>query len=403
MRFFYTIILLGVIWGIVILLMLRFFNKRWWKIRWIRWSAIALPLFAIISACLWFYGRKFTISLFTETGGPLTAAFLVIMTGMIIVLPLTGFLGLADRLYARLRRKKETAPDSDLHDPERRTVLQGVAAAFPLLAIGAGTGGVSASYTDTKVYLLPMEFDNLPLELEGLRILHLSDSHLGIYKFLHDWEAIFPEAAKLKPDIVLMSGDISDDLSILPEALKIAESFNPRLGTFASLGNHEYYRGITRVRQIFDRSTIPLLIDEGITVSANGATIYIGGADDPRYLNRDTSEFLKNTVDTTMRLTGSDSFKILMSHRPEGFDRARELGVDLTLAGHTHGGQVGIGGRSVFSAMTDRYLWGLYGNSKSRLYVSSGIGHWFPFRLGCPTEAPVIELVRTGMTGGIRI
>ena len=81
-----------------------------------------------------------------------------------------------------------------------------------------------------------------------------------------------------------------------------------------------------------------------------------------------------------------------MTHRPEGFDPASEMGIELTLSGHTHGGQAGLNGRSLWSAFTDRYLWGHYAKNGSQMYLSSGIGHWFPFRLGCPTEAPIIEL-----------
>jgi predicted MPP superfamily phosphohydrolase len=85
-----------------------------------------------------------------------------------------------------------------------------------------------------------------------------------------------------------------------------------------------------------------------------------------------------------------------MAHRPDAFNAAVELDIDLTLSGHTHGGQVGLGGRSFWSLFAPgSYLRGLYRKEKSRLYVSSGIGHWFPFRLGCPSEAPIIELIAT--------
>jgi uncharacterized protein len=84
-----------------------------------------------------------------------------------------------------------------------------------------------------------------------------------------------------------------------------------------------------------------------------------------------------------------------MSHRPDAFDHAAVRGIDLTLAGHTHGGQIGMFGRSVFeSYWPERYLWGRYERNGSQLYTSAGVGHWFPFRLGCPPEAPVIELTR---------
>jgi predicted MPP superfamily phosphohydrolase len=83
----------------------------------------------------------------------------------------------------------------------------------------------------------------------------------------------------------------------------------------------------------------------------------------------------------------------LMTHRPDAFPPAAERDIDLMLAGHTHGGQVGFAGRSILeSSLPGRYLWGKYLLGQSQLYTSCGVGHWFPFRLGCPTEAPIIEL-----------
>ncbi len=393
MTILYFSIVSGTVFGIVLLLMLRWLNKSWWKIRWIKLTAIAIPILTIISILAWFWGRRYDIAILRELGGPMAAGFLIIMSGLILSLPVSGIFNFLDRLVVRWR---EQANRSEFFKPDysRRTFLRGVAASFPIMAMGAGAGGVTGSFDGTKVFKYPIEFDNLPKGLEGFRILQLSDAHLGIYKFLPDWQEIFEQAVKYKPDMILITGDVADNLEMLPGALKMAEEFKAPYGAYASLGNHEYYRGIQRVRRIFDKSTVPLLVDDGVGVNVNGSTIYIGGADDPRFLNRDAKGFYKNTVNKAVESAGSNSFKVLMSHRPEGYDPAADSGIDLTLSGHTHGGQFGIGGRSVFSSvMPGSYLWGLYGNSKSRLYVSSGIGHWFPFRLGCPTEAPVIELI----------
>ena len=90
----------------------------------------------------------------------------------------------------------------------------------------------------------------------------------------------------------------------------------------------------------------------------------------------------------------SDAFKVLMSHRAKALDFADRFNVDLILAGHTHGGQIGFNRRSVFENFlaNEPYLWGKYKKGKTQLYTSSGVGHWFPFRIGCPAEAPIIVL-----------
>src|SRR6185295_20296414 len=94
---------------------------------------------------------------------------------------------------------------------------------------------------------------------------------------------------------------------------------------------------------------------------------------------------------------GADAFRLLMCHRPNGFPAAADAGFHLTLSGHTHGAQIGIGGKSALEVLGgggERYPWGSYERDGKRLYTTSGFGHWFPFRLGCPTEAPLIVLAR---------
>jgi predicted MPP superfamily phosphohydrolase len=104
---------------------------------------------------------------------------------------------------------------------------------------------------------------------------------------------------------------------------------------------------------------------------------------------------MRQSIGKSIKDSVSDEFKVLMSHRPRALDVAGEFGVDLILAGHTHGGQIGLNGRSVFEGvMKERYLWGKYQKGSAKLYTSSGVGHWFPYRLGCPAEAPIITLVK---------
>jgi hypothetical protein len=121
--------------------------------------------------------------------------------------------------------------------------------------------------------------------------------------------------------------------------------------------------------------------------------VFVGGIDDPRRMGVDNSLFFENTIDQVLLDTNDDDFILLMSHRPDAFDYAAGRGVNVMFAGHTHGGQIGLLGRSLFQEVwTDSYFWGYYDLGASRLHVSAGMGHWFPFRLGCPPEAPIIEL-----------
>jgi predicted MPP superfamily phosphohydrolase len=179
--------------------------------------------------------------------------------------------------------------------------------------------------------------------------------------------------------------------------LRLIAALKPRYGTFASLGNHEYFRGIDTVLRVLDAGPIPLLRDSGAGVKIGAAELYIGGADDPvRMTQREQNyRFLQQTVDASFDGAPSDAFHLLMSHRPQGFDIAADQGIRLTVSGHTHGAQVGINGRSILEPwMREHYLWGHYQRNGSHLYTSAGVGHWFPFRLGCPPEAPIYTLRR---------
>ncbi|MCK6551419.1 metallophosphoesterase [Myxococcota bacterium] len=265
----------------------------------------------------------------------------------------------------------------------------------PLGGAMLGGAGAAGGIGVAQVVELELAYPELPAELEGLRILQLSDVHLGGFIDLDEIESLVEQGAKARADLVLLTGDIADDMARFPRALELFEQLKPRYGLFASIGNHEYFRGFREAQRAYDKSNVPLLLERGHTIRVGGAQLHVSGADDPRFLARQDGDFFKRTVATSLDGAPSDAFHVLMSHRPEGFAAAKEAGVHLTLAGHTHGAQLGLGGRSLLEPLLpDKYMWGPYQEGASRLYTSSGAGHWFPFRLGCPRELPTIKLVR---------
>ena len=104
-------------------------------------------------------------------------------------------------------------------------------------------------------------------------------------------------------------------------------------------------------------------------------------------------ESLERSVAKAAHRAPAGAFKLLLCHRPDGLDAAARAGFDLVLAGHLHGGQIGLLGTSLLDWLAPgARAWGLYRRDATTLYTSAGFGHWFPFRFGCPTEAPVIVL-----------
>jgi predicted MPP superfamily phosphohydrolase len=359
-----------------------------------------LPLVGLVSIIVWTLGifsYKKTIMII---GSAMAAMTLVLIMALLLSLPISGaFNKVYDWMERREKkngRVKRPKPNRNAFGNEllpRRRFLKGAAALVPAVSMSAGISGVAHAFTDIKVFRKPVYFDNLPPALEGLRILHLSDIHIGYYTWLDDVERVLDNAKQFEPDILLATGDLCDRLDVYGDLLDLLAQFEAPLGAYASIGNHEHFRGFKQIVEIFGKSEVPLLLSEGVTMDWNGAPLFIGGADDPKYLSILANDFFQRTIDRVLNSAPSEAFSILLSHRPEGFDYATEVGIDLTVSGHHHGTQIGFGGRSVFeSAMPEKYLWGLYERGTSRLYTSAGVGHWFPFRLGCPAEAPVLEL-----------
>jgi predicted MPP superfamily phosphohydrolase len=258
--------------------------------------------------------------------------------------------------------------------------------------------------------VVTMRYANLHPDLEGFRILHLSDLHLGACLGLddlkHGLEAAF---AAQRPDLVVVTGDIADDPELLPGAMDLVARAAARYGALASLGNHEYLHGIEITRPKLEASDVPLLVSSGRTITVGRARLFVGGADDPVHMGGDIAWMLHPSIERAAAAAPRDAdFRLLLCHRPEGFGPATELGFDLTLSGHTHGGQLGLFGRSLLEKvrpLPDATWWGRHEKkrpsrglgspdraSPARLYTTSGFGHWFPFRVGCPTEMPLVVL-----------
>jgi uncharacterized protein len=199
-----------------------------------------------------------------------------------------------------------------------------------------------------------------------------------------------------RPDLLLLTGDIADDHTIYAESLRMASQLRTPHGAFASIGNHEYFSGIRDILRAYESGPIPLLLDKGTAVPVGDTRLWLAGLDDPRSLKNTSTVFFQRSMHAAMNGASSDAFTIVLSHRPKGFVTSAALGLPLTLAGHTHGGQVGFHGRSIIGALNpEQFMWGPYERNGCKMFVSAGAGHWFPYRLGCPAEIPIYTLRST--------
>lgn len=214
-----------------------------------------------------------------------------------------------------------------------------------------------------------------------LKIVMMSDLHLGY----HNRKAEFARWVKLvnteKPDLILIAGDIID-VSVRPlMEEKVWEEFRKlRAPVFACLGNHEYYSGDANAERFFRESGIQLLRDSVATI--NGINII--GRDDRTNLRRKRVAQLMARVDTSR-------YTILLDHQPYQLEEAELAGVDFQLSGHTHYGQVWPISWIEDAIYEDAY--GPWQRGKTQYFVTSGIGIWGgKFRIGTRSEYLVAEL-----------
>lgn len=256
---------------------------------------------------------------------------------------------------------------------------------------------------------------HLPGSLEGLRVVQISDIHVGPFMGEAALRHVVHLIDGLHPDLVFITGDMIDrSLSDLPTALRGLNGIRSTLGTYAVLGNHDissdaFSRSGGRIGGVqivkgFDRIGIQTLRNEAIYVGSGGDRLALLGLDwlsqpgDPRFYSYRQAE-TRTQLNRLMKQIDAETPTILLAHHPDSFDAAAEVGIGLTLAGHSHGGQIvlaDIGHIPVtLASLRLRYVSGFYQEKGSSLYVNRGIGYFgIPVRINCRPEISLFKLMR---------
>jgi predicted MPP superfamily phosphohydrolase len=276
----------------------------------------------------------------------------------------------------------------------RRQFLHKAAAFTPLVAFGVSAVGTYEAQSVLAVQRYSFQFSNLPEKLNGFKIAQISDTHLGPYFTLRHMARVVESVGRENPDLLVYTGDFADNLSLLRPAINLLSELSSAIpyGMFFCWGNHEYFRNINLVRRELQNSPLTILENSSALIVRGDKPVYLLGVDYP-WANtaRDRAEVCRQYFTTATRGVPNQAFRILLAHHPDFFDEGFKAGVELSLAGHTHGGQVVVAGQSLLPVRY-KYMRGLYQSEKSYGYVNSGAGHWFPFRLGCPPEIGVFTL-----------
>lgn len=285
-------------------------------------------------------------------------------------------------------RKGERTKDVLQHD--RRLALGMAIASGGLSAVGLNEGIAVAD-----VVRRDMPIKDLPKDLEGLTLLQLSDLHASSLLREPHMAALVERANALKPDIVLVTGDVADGTVVRRDKdVEPLTKLTSRYGVFVCEGNHEHYSDYDHWVEKFPQMGWIYLKNAAKVLTIGNAQLTIGGVADPmaERFGRELPDIQK-----TFAGTPESAPRILLAHQPKLARRYREkVRFDVQLSGHTHGGHM-WGMNEAVAMMNGGFVYGWYAIAPdTRLYVHSGSGLWngFPIRLGVPSEMVLFTLKR---------
>jgi uncharacterized protein len=336
-----------------------------------------------------------------------TLIALILLFGKIIKLPFVIPLFLLKLIkpvkmqIEKLKKKKAV----QVVDISRRKFVRATTFALSSYAfIGASYGVLK--HDAFKIEYKDIKIPNLPPELRGTTITLISDIHAGIYMNEREMREYADIMNNLGSDIICIPGDFvnynPDDARSIASAFK---DLKAKHGIYGTLGNHDYFVNAEEVANIIsNESPVKMMRNKFETLNINGKILIVMGVDDTRDSGARTNEkvigYLDNTINDAKKAHQDYDVipKVLLCHKPYGFDDIAARNIELTLSGHTHGGQVvpiKMGDFNLsFAGMLSKYIEGLYTRDKSSMYISRGIGTVaLPIRINCPPEITKITLV----------
>ena len=279
------------------------------------------------------------------------------------------------------------------HSSARRGFLrlaQAAVIAVPAAAVGYG---VFVQRFRLSLREQAISIPDLPPDLDGLRLVQITDIHLSPFLSERELERAIAMANETRAHIALVTGDLTTAPGDpLDACINQLARLRADAGIFGCLGNHEIYaRSEHYVTARGAEVGMRFLRSAATNLRFGNATLNLAGVDYQR--------FGKPYLRTAGKLVQPGAFNLLLSHNPDVFPVAAAQGYQLTIAGHTHGGQVRVEilhqDLNIARFFT-RYVDGLYRKGSSSIFVSRGLGTiGMPVRLGAPPEVALIRLCRT--------
>ncbi len=307
--------------------------------------------------------------------------------------------------YLRFRasQKKEVISEGNLMS--RRTFASKIALGVGGVMLGSFLWGTTKGKYGWKIFKNKLSFANLPSSFDGVRIVQISDLHLGSFnKNFEPLQEAVEMINDLEADYIFFTGDlVNEKYTEAQPWIEIFKKLKAKKDKYAILGNHDYgwgdeltpeekaYNSIG-VAKMNEAMGFKMLLNQHAILEQNGEKIGLVGVENWGYTKEGwfpTVGDYKKSVENMEAVP----FKILLSHDPTHWDRKimGKENVDLTLAGHTHGGQVGVSIPGLFDFTVGRLFYerfaGLYKEGNQHLYVNRGLGFLiFPGRVGVAPE-----------------
>ncbi len=253
-------------------------------------------------------------------------------------------------------------------------------------------GTIMALVQRTRIRDHVVHVDGLPAAFEGYRIAQMSDLHCGPFAGAARVAGWVVAVNRLNADLIAVTGDlIASGSTFVPVVAAALGALRAPDGVFASMGNHDYFTDGESLVVELERAGLMVLRNRGVDVSRGESVLHIAGVDDTWTGRADVARALAD------RPSGAPV--VLLAHDPALFPEAVKHGVDLTLSGHTHGGQLGLPlfARKInLARLMTRFTSGFYRAGGATLYVNRGLGTTGPpVRLGVPPEIAVFTLRRS--------
>lgn len=250
-----------------------------------------------------------------------------------------------------------------------------------------------------------IEFTNIDIDAGGytrlnrLKIAQLSDVHLGRFFSVKQLQDVLNQIIQQRADMLVLTGDIFDSArgSDNDEAIKVLNAYSQffPFGVYFCWGNHEHYRGIEHLKEELEKTNIQVLKNAAVKVLSGDKPFYVLGVDFATGDMEDDVVALREAyVEEALATVPDNAYKILLAHHSIFIDEAVKYNINLTLTGHTHGGQFGFMGIPVFPMF--KYMRGLVEQNGCIGYINRGAGSWFPFRIGCPPEVTFFNFKAKG-------